>query len=289
MSGSSSRRWRCSKRLPVALSSSVTVPSGDGDDADQVALDRAAVAGLVAGGLRRGQLDGAGAEAVELDDRRLVPGELDEAPPAAGEEVDHAGGPFAGAETLERPPLQVRHRALELLVADEHVAVDLVARATADRVVRVALEQLPPREPEVGDREPLACLERPERGQRLDLEQPALGALVGALEIHPGRVDTPEHVLEAAAEQLARVCRQAVGGDGGHVVGEAGDRETRARQPALELRAQRRQVGSNAPVVLAVTQEHLAHARTLQCRPELLGDVLDPGLSAIAGNVEVAV
>ena len=92
-----------------------------------------------------------------------------EATPAVGEEVDdsHAGRPVIDAETARALAARACRAIVrsELLVADEHVTVDLVARATADRVVRVAAKQLSPREPEVGDRERLArrraCAARP--------------------------------------------------------------------------------------------------------------------------------
>ena len=59
----------------------------------------------------------------------------------------------------------------------------------------MALEQLAPREPEVGGGKPLARFQRAQRAERLDLEQPPLGALVGPLEVQPGGIDAAEHVL----------------------------------------------------------------------------------------------
>ena len=80
---------------------------GGGLDAEAVALDRVARFGCVLGRQGRGRPDGVGAEAIELDDRRLHPRELDQAAPAIGEEVDRAGGSALSGETVERAPLEL--------------------------------------------------------------------------------------------------------------------------------------------------------------------------------------
>src|SRR5581483_9364131 len=77
-------------------------------------------------------------EAGELDELSV-----DETPARVGERVDER------AADAERLPLDVVEGAAELLVADEHVAVHLVARAAADGVVRVVTEQVAPGELEI--------------------------------------------------------------------------------------------------------------------------------------------
>src|SRR5581483_12058123 len=110
-------------------------------------------------------------------------------PARVGERVDER------AADAERLPLDVVEGAAELLVADEHVAVHLVARAAADGVVRVVTEQVAPGELEIGGGKRLAAAQRPQRRRRLDGEEPLLGALVRLLEVDPRRVDATQVVL----------------------------------------------------------------------------------------------
>ena len=144
--------------------------------------------------------DPAAAEAVELDEPAV-----DLAYAAKRERVDErAADPGRLAlDELERP--------VELLVADEHVPVHLVARAAADRVVRVVAEQVAPGQPQVGNRIRRVLAQCPQRGRRLDREQPPLRALIRLLEVDPRRVDAAQDVLEPAADELALVDRQPVG------------------------------------------------------------------------------
>ncbi len=72
--------------------------------------------------------------------------------------------------------------------------MDLVARAAADRVMRVALEKLSPREREILKREPPARTQRGQRRERLNAQQPLLGTLIGLLEIQPRRVDAAQNI-----------------------------------------------------------------------------------------------
>jgi len=181
---------------------------GQGERAVRRRLEREAVALDPRGARRRrraaglrAQVDRRGGEAFELRHCRLGARRLDHVPAAEREWVEHADGVRARAgDPTQCALLEHRQRPVERLVARERVDVNLVARAPADRVVRVAAEQLAPGEPEVpaGERGPVG--ERVQRGERLSCEQPLLGALVGRLDVHPRRVDAPQHVLEPASE-----------------------------------------------------------------------------------------
>ena len=96
-------------------------------------------------------------EAVELVDLSVH-----EAPPPVGQRVDEcaADPDRLGLDEVEHP--------VELLVADEHVPVHFVARAAADRVVRVVAEEVAPGEPQVGGGERRLAAQRPQSGSRLD-------------------------------------------------------------------------------------------------------------------------
>src|SRR5581483_1987852 len=206
----------------------------------------------------RYRVGSASLEPLELDDAAA-----DEPRPAARQRVDE------GAADAERSPLDDLDRTVEMLVANEHVAVDLVARAAADRVVRMVAEEIAPREPHVLVREAGPLAERAKRGSRLDREQPALRALVRLLEVHAGRVDPAEDVLESTADELALVRRQIVRRR--MEVREAPDRERRL-QAALELGAELRQERLDRQVVRAVREEN--RLAVVQERSEGLDDRL---------------
>jgi hypothetical protein len=75
--------------------------------------------------------------------------------------------------------------------------------------VRVVPEQVAPGQPQVLCRIRRLPAQRPERRRRLDREQSALGTLVCLLEVDAGRVDASQDVLEAAADELSLMRRQA--------------------------------------------------------------------------------
>ena len=91
-------------------------------------------------------------EAAELDEH-AAPVRLDEPAAPIRQRVDERR---AVAERLARDTVD---RALELLVADEHVAVNLVARAAADRIMWMVPQQVAPGELQVGVRERAAVAE----------------------------------------------------------------------------------------------------------------------------------
>ena len=164
---------------------------------------------------------------------------FDQPAAAVGERVRHRD-PVTGAGAgcpADGSALEHGQHPFELLVADEHVAVNLVTRAAADRVVRVAPEQLAPGEAEVRGRERLAGAQDAQRTQRLGGEQPPLGPLVGPLQVQPGRVDASQDVLDPAAQQLPHVDGAGGRADRVNVVGVGGDPELGAGEPLLELGA----------------------------------------------------
>ena len=145
-------------------------------------------------GFERDRLGAASREALQLDEP--LP---DEPHAPVWERVDE------GAAHPERLLLDHAERPAELFVADEHVAVHVVARAAADRVVRVVAQEVTPGEAHVGVGEGLPGAEGAERRHGLGGEQPALGALVGLLYVHARGVDSAEDVLETAADELSLV------------------------------------------------------------------------------------
>ena len=157
-------------------------------------------------------------EAVELVDLSVH-----EAPPPVGQRVDER------AADPDRLALDEVEHPVELLVADEHVPVHLVARAAADRVVRMVAEQVAPGEPQVCGRIRRAFPQRAQGRRRLDREQPALRALIRLLEVDPRRVDAAQEVLEPAADELALVHGECV--RPGCVLVVAADPELRAERP----------------------------------------------------------
>jgi hypothetical protein len=191
------------------------------------------------------------ANPLKLDDLGFGARKLDQAPARLGERVEDRRFVLgaAGPEALQRPLGELRHGPLQRLVADEHVAVSLVAGAAADRVVGVVSQQLAPGQPEVAIQGRLATVQLLDRGERLHREQPALGALVGLLEVQPRRVDAAQDVLEPAAEELAGPRWNVGRAHCGYVLAVARDLELRVGQASLELRAQRRQVRLDREVV----------------------------------------
>lgn len=86
------------------------------------------------------------------------------------------GGDRAGAEDPDRgTEVAARPR--------PHVAVRLVGRAAADRVVGVVLEELPPGEPKLAVRVGTAA-QRRKRGKGLGDEELSLGRLARLLQVH---------------------------------------------------------------------------------------------------------
>ena len=79
----------------------------------------------------------------------------------------------------------------------------LVARAPADRVVRVVAEQVAPRELQLRGRIRRVLPQRLQRRRRFDREHPPLQTLVRLLEIDPRRVDSAQDVLQPAAHELS--------------------------------------------------------------------------------------
>jgi hypothetical protein len=108
-------------------------------------------------------------------------------------------------EVLDGAAADVVAELRDLVEAREHLAVDGVDRAAADRVVRVVQQERAPGHVEQRPRVGTAGAQR-ERGERLGvaLEQ-RLGAVVRLLQVHAGREDACEDVLVAAAAELAAV------------------------------------------------------------------------------------
>jgi hypothetical protein len=138
----------------------------------------------------RRELDRRRLEAAERDRRGAGAVDPQQKRPGERQRVDDTDIAHArcarslGVRQLHKRVLgQELERPIERGVADEHVAVDLVARAAADRVVRVALEQLLPGERNVLEREPSARAQRTQGRERLDAQQPLLGVRVGLLEV----------------------------------------------------------------------------------------------------------
>jgi hypothetical protein len=118
------------------------------------------------------------------------------------------------------------------------------------------------------EREPPAAAPRGQRGERLGAEQPLLGALVGLLQVEARRVDSPQHVLDPAAQQLTGPRGDLAGLQGRHVLAVLPDREGRAGEATLELLAPGRHFGLDAPVIGAVAEHDLVHPGALQARPK---------------------
>ena len=284
MSRSSSSPCRFSKRRPLVLSSSVNVPSAAASTRKR-SLSIAVPASSGRGGCDRAGVNSTvrAAKPSSSTIAGSVPGTSIRPRRRAGSTlitVTRVRGTRARLR-VERSILEERQGPLERCVAHHHVAMHLVARASADRVVRLAAQQLGPGEPEVRARERATVLQRAERGERLDREQPLLGMLVGLLEIEARRVDPAQNVLHAAAEQLPGPHRGVRAGGCLHVLGVAGDREARAREPLLELDAQLRQLGLHRQVIGAVAEQHLVHPGALQGRAEALGDPPDAVLGIV--------
>ncbi len=207
--------------------------------------------------------DRRGPAALEARELQQLP--VDHAPAPVGERVDERA---ADAECL---PFELVERAVELLVADEHVPVHLVAGAAADRVVRLVPEQVPPREPEVCAGERLVLAQRPQGRHGLDREESPLGSLVRLLEVDPRGVDAAQDVLQPAAHELALVHRQGVQRRGVLVV--AADPELRAER-GCEPVEQLRQLRLDREVVGAVREQDRVLPRVLQELAEALDDPL---------------
>jgi hypothetical protein len=94
-----------------------------------------------------------------------------------------------------------------------------------------------------------AVAQRPQCSQRLDTQQPLLGALVGLLEIQPRRIDTARDVPQATAEQLSAPRRNRAGSQLRDIVALAPYDKRRAGEPTLELRPHRRHLRLDAPEV----------------------------------------
>ena len=130
---------------------------GDGERPVSGHVDREKIDGRRRG-LRQARL-----EPLELDEHALSV-RLDETTAAIRQRVDERP---AATERFARDDVD---RAIELLVADEHVAVNFVAGAAADRVVRMVPEQVAPGEPKIVMRERVVVAKRAERGSGLGVE-----------------------------------------------------------------------------------------------------------------------
>src|SRR2546421_7207665 len=112
-------------------------------------------------------------------------------------------------------------------------------------------EQVAPGEAEIRCRIRRAA-ERAQRRKRFDAEQPALGRFVRLLQVDAGRVDAAQDVLQATADELARVLGQSCRGR--REVRDPADTKRRV-VAALELGAQPRELRLYREMIRAVREQ----------------------------------